>query len=64
MNNAIIGEGSIVAAGAVVLENFVAPPNSLIVGVPAKIKKTGCQNKAMIQRSAEHYVVDAKRYKR
>lgn len=32
-----IGRGSIIAAGALVLENTVIPPNSLVVGVPAKV---------------------------
>ncbi|MCC6159988.1 MAG: gamma carbonic anhydrase family protein [Deltaproteobacteria bacterium] len=40
MDNAVIGEGSIVAAGAVVLENMIVPPRSLVVGMPAKVKKT------------------------
>ena len=31
-----IGEGSIVAAGALVAENKQFPPHSLIVGIPAK----------------------------
>ncbi len=36
LNGAKIGEGSIVAAGALVTEGKEFPPNSLIVGVPAK----------------------------
>ena len=36
---AVIGAYSIVAAGAVVSERFVVPPDSLVVGIPAKIKK-------------------------
>lgn len=35
-----IGRGSIIAAGALVLQNQVIPPNSLVVGVPAKVIKT------------------------
>lgn len=35
-----IGSGSIIAAGAVVKENTVIPPNSLVVGVPARIART------------------------
>ena len=34
---AVIGEGSIVGAGALVTENFVLPPRTVAVGVPAKI---------------------------
>ena len=35
-----IGRGSIIAAGSLVLQNQVIPPNSLVVGVPAKVIKT------------------------
>ena len=37
MNGAVIGAGSMVAAGALVSQNKVFPPNSLIVGSPAKL---------------------------
>ena len=40
MNAAVIGRGSVVGAGAVVLEEMVVPPFSLVVGSPAKVKKT------------------------
>ena len=40
MGQARIGQGSIVGAGAVVLEGTVAPPYSLLVGSPAKVRKT------------------------
>ena len=33
-----IGERSVIAAGAVVLEDTVIPPDSLVYGVPAKFK--------------------------
>jgi carbonic anhydrase/acetyltransferase-like protein (isoleucine patch superfamily) len=36
LNGARIGEGSIVAAGALISEGKEFPPRSLIVGVPAK----------------------------
>lgn len=39
LNGAVIGAGSIVAAGAVVAERTVVPPRSLVVGVPAKVKR-------------------------
>ena len=39
-DNAVIGRGSVVASGAVVTEKAVVPPNSLVVGMPAKVKKT------------------------
>lgn len=39
LNDAHVGKGSLVAAGALVLEGQVIPPNSLVAGVPAKVKK-------------------------
>jgi carbonic anhydrase/acetyltransferase-like protein (isoleucine patch superfamily) len=39
LNNANIGEGSIIAAGAVIPENTIIEPYSLVVGIPAKVKK-------------------------
>jgi carbonic anhydrase/acetyltransferase-like protein (isoleucine patch superfamily) len=40
LNNAKIGEYSIVGAGAVITEGMVVPPRSLVLGVPAKVKRT------------------------
>ncbi len=40
LDKAIIGTGSIVGAGAVVTGGTVIPPNSLVLGMPAKIIKT------------------------
>lgn len=40
LNDARIGEGSLVAAGAVVLEHTVVPPRSLVAGVPARVKRS------------------------
>ena len=39
LNGAVIGAGSLIAAGAVVLEGTVIPPRSLVVGVPAKVRR-------------------------
>ena len=40
MNGVKIGQGSIVGAGAVLLEGMEVPPFSMVVGSPAKIRKT------------------------
>lgn len=39
LNGAVIGAGSLIAAGAVVGEGQVIPPDSLVVGVPARVLK-------------------------
>lgn len=38
-NRAIIGDNSIVAVGAVVTEGTEVPPGSLVMGIPAKVKR-------------------------
>ena len=40
LDNAVVGEGSTVAAGAVVTKGTIIPPNSLVIGVPAKVVRT------------------------
>ncbi len=39
MDDAIIGESSIVGATAFVASKFESPPRSLVIGVPAKVKR-------------------------
>ena len=39
LNGAKIGSGSVIAAGAVVPEGMQVPPQSLVMGVPAKVKR-------------------------
>lgn len=47
----VIGDHSVVGAGAVVLEGTVAPPFSLLVGVPARVIVGGAR--AIADRSVE-----------
>jgi carbonic anhydrase/acetyltransferase-like protein (isoleucine patch superfamily) len=44
LDGAVIGRGSIVGAGALVTKGTIIPPNSLVVGCPAKVKKTLDEN--------------------
>ncbi len=39
MNNAVVGAHSIVGAGALITENIIIPPRSLVLGMPAKVKR-------------------------
>lgn len=41
LDEAVVGEHSIVGAGAVVTAKTVIPPDSLAVGIPAKVVRTG-----------------------
>jgi carbonic anhydrase/acetyltransferase-like protein (isoleucine patch superfamily) len=57
LNNARIGEGSIIAAGAVIPEQMVIPPNSLVAGVPGKIRRTlGDEDRKIILKYAQNYL--------
>ncbi|MGY1856500.1 gamma carbonic anhydrase family protein [Modestobacter sp. SYSU DS0290] len=56
LNGARIGSGSIVAAGAVVTQGTVVPPNSLVAGVPAKVRRqTTADDVAAIRANAVSY---------
>ncbi len=57
LNDVRIGEGSIIAAGAVLPEHMVVPPRSLVVGVPARVRRTlGDQDREMILQYARNYL--------
>ena len=61
----ILGEYSIVASGAVVLENREFPEKSFVVGVPAKARedRTTPEHHARIKRTAENYSRKAQLFK-
>ncbi|MEE0435905.1 MAG: gamma carbonic anhydrase family protein [Peptococcaceae bacterium] len=57
MNGAKIGAGSIIAAGAVVTGGAEIPPNSLVVGVPGKVRgAVRAEQLADSRDNAERYV--------
>ena len=63
LDKAVIGEDSIVAAGALVTKGKEFPPRSLIQGAPAKaVRELTKEEIAMIKASALNYVGDAKHY--
>jgi len=65
LNGAKIGDDSIVAAGAVVTERTEFPPNSLIVGAPAKVKKEiGERESGLIKLYANNYRMYGQEYRR
>lgn len=39
LNGCRVGTGSIVAAGALVPEGMIIPPGSMVMGVPAKVRR-------------------------
>lgn len=56
LDGAVIGNGSIIGAHSVVLENMEIPPKSLVVGVPGKIIRSNDDSLLQkTQRNAELY---------
>jgi carbonic anhydrase/acetyltransferase-like protein (isoleucine patch superfamily) len=63
LNDARIGAGSIIAAGAVIPEHTVIAPNSLVSGVPGKVRRTlGEADRALIRKYAQNYLDYTKIY--
>jgi carbonic anhydrase/acetyltransferase-like protein (isoleucine patch superfamily) len=63
MDGAVVGEESIIGAGALVTEGAVIPPRSLAVGAPAVVKRSlRPEEIAFLVQSAANYVQDAKDY--
>lgn len=63
LNGAVIPEGCVIAAGTVVTENFTCDENSLIAGIPGKIKRAGDKNlREYAKKNAESYSVLRKKH--
>jgi carbonic anhydrase/acetyltransferase-like protein (isoleucine patch superfamily) len=64
MNGAKIGRGSLVAVGAIVLEEMHVPPGSVVMGTPAVVKRAVTErDTARIRHAAEHYVEAAQAFR-
>ena len=64
MDGAVIGKRSIVGAGALVTQGTIIPPGSMVLGAPAKIKKTlSEQEQAGMKEWAAKYVIVAAAHK-
>jgi len=63
MDGAVIGEDSVVGAGALVVEGTVVPPKSVILGSPARVRRSVTDEElAWIKESAENYMKYACQY--
>ena len=64
LNGAKIGRGSVIAAGAVVPEGAEVPPESMVMGVPAKVKRQLTpEERERFRQNAMHYVDAARIYR-
>lgn len=65
MNGAVIGKESIVGAGALVIEGTKIPPRSLVLGVPAKVKRQLTSDEILaIDTNARQYIEKAAQYRK
>ena len=63
LNGARIGKNCLIGAGSLVTENKEFPDGSMIIGSPAKVvRQLTPEQIAGLQRSAEHYVQNARRF--
>ena len=57
LNGAVVGQESIIAAGALVPEGMQVPPRSLVMGMPAKVRREITdEEREGLRRYAENYV--------
>ena len=65
LEEAEVGNHSIIAAGSVVSEGMIIPPGSFVAGVPAKVKGRVSeeQMRERLERHSAYYIPLGKRYK-
>lgn len=64
LNGAIIGAGAVVAAGALVPEGMEVPPNTLVMGTPARVKReVTAEEQRRFQENCDTYVELTATYK-
>lgn len=64
LNGAVIKQGSIIGANALVKSDMEVPENSLVLGIPGKIIKEDKEFREMAIRNADVYRKIAKRHKK
>jgi carbonic anhydrase/acetyltransferase-like protein (isoleucine patch superfamily) len=65
LNRVHVGTGSIIGAGAVCTEGMQVPPNSLVLGVPARVvRETTDAERDRIRQTVESYLALQDEYKR
>lgn len=63
LDGAVVGEQALVGAGALVPEGMQVPPRTLVIGVPARVKRElTAEELARMDESWRHYVEVKERY--
>ncbi|MEH6590559.1 MAG: gamma carbonic anhydrase family protein [Halioglobus sp.] len=63
LNGAKIGRNCLIGANALVTEGMDIPDGSMVLGAPAKIKRTFSEDEQkMLGKNASHYVANGQRY--
>jgi carbonic anhydrase/acetyltransferase-like protein (isoleucine patch superfamily) len=63
LNGARIGTGCLIGAGALVTEGMEIPDGSVVLGAPARVRRTLDEEaQALLRANAEHYVGNAARF--
>lgn len=64
LNGAKIGRGSVVAAAALVPEGMEVPPNSVVMGVPGKVRREVTpEEKERFELNLQHYLEKTRLYR-
>lgn len=64
LNGARIGSGSVVAAGTLVPEGMDVPPNSLVMGVPAKFRRqVSAEEQERFRKNNQNYLMYRENYR-
>ena len=64
LNGVKIGAGSVIGSGALITENTIIPPGSLVMGVPAQVKREVDEElRARIRATVRHYLELARLHK-
>jgi carbonic anhydrase/acetyltransferase-like protein (isoleucine patch superfamily) len=64
LHGAVVGSGSIVGANAVVTNGMEVPPNSMALGIPAKVRPAPEHQDTMILFNAANYAERGERYRK